>query len=217
MNISKDYILLILNCKKYRHKANIQKNTWLHKLPTNISYYHVIGDISMCNSNEYIFDEINNLLYVNSKDDYLNLPHKIITAIKAVNDTFEYKYIFKTDDDQILLKDNFFETLINILDTKKNDYGGFNINVKDHITTYWTVHPELPRDLFLKGTIYCNGRFYLLSNRVIQELLTHADKIKKLILEDHSIGLYIDNKFKKNILNINTNNIFIDMDKLNLI
>ena len=178
MNISKDYILLILNCKKYRHKANIQKNTWLHKLPTNISYYHVIGDISMCNSNEYIF---------------------------------------KTDDDQILLKDNFFETLINILDTKKNDYGGFNINVKDHITTYWTVHPELPRDLFLKGTIYCNGRFYLLSNRVIQELLTHADKIKKLILEDHSIGLYIDNKFKKNILNINTNNIFIDMDKLNLI
>jgi len=69
----------------------------------------------------------------------------------------------------------------------------------------------------LKGTIYCNGRFYLLSNRVIQELLTHADKIKKLILEDHSIGLYIDNKFKKNILNINTNNIFIDMDKLNLI
>ena len=39
-----DYILLIMNCKKYVKKALYQKSTWLKHIPPWLSYYHIIGD-----------------------------------------------------------------------------------------------------------------------------------------------------------------------------
>ena len=42
--VQQDFILLIMNCQKYREKAEAQKNTWLKELPSNIKYYHVIGN-----------------------------------------------------------------------------------------------------------------------------------------------------------------------------
>ena len=80
--IEKDYILLILNCDKYKYKAELQKKIWLNTLTNNITYFHIIGNSNIGNNNEYIFDNSNNILYVNTPDDYLSLPNKIITAIK---------------------------------------------------------------------------------------------------------------------------------------
>jgi hypothetical protein len=40
--MEQDYILLIMNCKKYHTKSLFQKNTWLKMLPNNILYYHQI-------------------------------------------------------------------------------------------------------------------------------------------------------------------------------
>ena len=34
--IQQDYIMLIMNCKKYEYKANYQKLKWLNKLPSYI-------------------------------------------------------------------------------------------------------------------------------------------------------------------------------------
>ena len=57
---------------------------------------------------------------------------------------------------------------------------------------------------------FCNGRFYFLSKKVIVDLITKKDDIKKQIIEDHGIGLYIDKEFKKTILNFDTKNTFFD-------
>ena len=65
----------------------------------------------------------------------------------------------------------------------------------------------------LKKTTYCNGRFYLLSNKLIPDLLLNTDKIKTHIIEDHAIGYYIPDKYKNNVLKINTDSIFIDFEK----
>jgi hypothetical protein len=209
----KKYILLILNCYKYRDKAIKQKETWLKIFEKNndIMYFHIIGCEKTCNekNENYVFDYENNILYTNTKDDYLSLPHKIITAMGAVNDTFDYKYIFKTDDDQKLVNLNFFNILTNCINIKHH-YGGFILNVKDHISNYYTIHNELPKKLLLRGTKYCNGRFYLLSKEAVENLLTKKISISKQIIEDHAIGLFLDDKYKENILLINSNKIFID-------
>ena len=109
--IDQKYILLILNCYKYKYKADRQIETWLKKLNSNIIYFHVIGDVEKCKNNDndsadYFFDFHNKILYTKTKDDYLSLPHKVITALEAVNNTYNYDYIFKTDDDQILIKNS---------------------------------------------------------------------------------------------------------------
>ena len=111
--IDQEYILLIMNCKKYEKKALFQKMTWLKLIPSYLKYYHVIGDTAM--ETEYEFDNENNVLKVRVADDYNSLPKKVIASYIAVNNTFNYKYIFKTDDDQILVNNQYFDLLCNLI------------------------------------------------------------------------------------------------------
>ena len=103
--IHQEFIMLIMNCKKYVKKAVFQKMTWLKQIPSYLKYYHVIGDESL--DADFKFDNETNTLYVKVADDYNSLPKKVIAAYDAVNKTFNYNYIFKTDDDQILVNNRF--------------------------------------------------------------------------------------------------------------
>ena len=206
-----EIVLLILNCYKYKEKAEMQKRTWLKTIDSNIEYFHVIGDKEKCGNNDFVFDYERRELLVNTMDDYNSLPSKVIYALDAVNSTYNYKYIFKTDDDQRLVHPEFLTELPKYLkNSQTHHYGGFIVNVEDHISKYYTVHDCLPHDLLLKKCIYCNGRFYLLSKPAIDNLLTNKAKICEHIIEDHSIGLYLDDKYKENMLYFDTRVIFND-------
>jgi hypothetical protein len=216
--LDKEVIMLIMNCKKYQWKADIQRNTWLKSVPGFIKYYHVIGDEDL--ETEYKFynndnsNEEPNILYVKTPDDYNSLPNKVITSFKAINDTFSYKYIFKTDDDQNLINTNFFEVLYNLLNAKDKPihYGGHIIEVnRPYLSEYYKLHPELPKDLPIQITKYCSGRFYFLSHKAIQNLLTKRESITKEFLEDYAIGFNLHIFFKNNMLKLNTNKVFIDI------
>jgi GR25 family glycosyltransferase involved in LPS biosynthesis len=210
--MEKPFILLIMNCYKYRDKALNQKNTWLKTLPSNIQYYHVIGDINKCDTKSFIIDEDEHILYVPTKDDYNSLPSKVITAYDVIYNNFNYKYIFKTDDDQILIKPDFFKQITEYLLIKQPIvyYGGFSMSIKRTTSTYYVEHPCLPKDLVLEETIYCNGRFYLLHQEAIANLLIKKDDISKKYFEDHSIGYYLDDKYKKNLFHLNSQDFFSD-------
>jgi len=204
------YILLIMNCKKYQKKAIFQKMTWLKKIPETLKYYHVIGEEEL--EKEYEFDDENHVLKLKVADDYNSLPKKVIQAYEAVFKTFRFEYIFKTDDDQILVKPNFFETMMKLTSNTKPKihYGGYMWDVKSHLSQYHRYHPELPPNLPLYATKYCSGRFYFLSKEVVEELFSKKDAIRNEYFEDYAIGFYMDPKFKTNILHIATNTIFKD-------
>ena len=218
--IEQEVVMLIMNCKKYEWKADIQRNTWLKNIPNFIKYYHVIGDENL--ESEYKFineNDKHNILYVKTPDDYISLPKKVITSYKAVNDTFNFKYIFKTDDDQNLINNKFFKILYNLL-TEKNPsshYGGHIVDVdKPYLSQYYRLHPELPNDIPILITKYCSGRFYFLSSKAIQNVLTKRETIRNEVLEDYAIGYNLHNYFKTTILKLNTNKIFIDIQPLAL-
>jgi hypothetical protein len=217
--IDQKYILLILNCYKYKYKAERQIETWLKKLDNknnnsnnNIIYFHVIGDVEKCKNNDanYFFDFYNKILYTKTNDDYLSLPHKVITALEAVNHTFNYDYIFKTDDDQELVDDGFFNKMMTTLSTKNYNYGGRLLNVNDHYSTYYTVHSELPKKILLRRTSYCSGRFYFLSKAAVVNLVCKKEHIKEHVIEDHAIGYYMDEHLKKNALHFLSDRFFRD-------
>ena len=87
------FCLMILNCKKYFYKRNIQRSTWLHNF-TIMPYFHIIGDTTI--QTDYIFDDENHLLTVNAPDDYISLPKKTYMAVKAIRDHYpEIQYILK--------------------------------------------------------------------------------------------------------------------------
>ena len=213
--MEQEFIMLIMNCKKYINKALIQKKTWLQNIPSYLKYYHVIGDEEL--DKEYKFDENNNILWVKTPDDYVSLPKKVICSYKAINETFKYKYIFKTDDDQMLVKPNFFDIITKVINFKKPHphYGGFNVIIKHkHLSTYYKFHPELPKNLIILPTTYCSGRFYFLSKEAIEYLISKEEIIKKEYFEDYCIGFHLDEKYKTNMINITTDSYFVDIEKI---
>jgi len=211
--LQKDFIMLIMNCKKYAKKALFQKQTWLKQIPDYLKYYHVIGDENL--EKEYAFDNENNVLWVKTPDDYNSLPKKVISAYEAVYKTFQFQYLFKTDDDQILVNPNFIDVISKIVQTKepRSHYGGFVVTIKNnHFSNYHTIHPELPKHLPLKATYYCSGRFYFLSNEAVKTLILQKILIMKEYFEDYAIGYYLDEKWKKTIMHIATNKFFTDIE-----
>lgn len=209
MVITIDYVLMILNCNQYKYKADFQKKTWLTKLPTNIIYFHVIGRPDLID--EYQFDISNNLLYVRNEDDYISLPSKTINAINAIHANYDYKYILKTDDDQMLIDSNFFNNLFNTLNINQAHYGGYIIKCKEHISIYNMIHTELPADILLKACAYSSGRFYFLSKEVVPFLLLKKQLIYTHFFEDHAIGYHLSNFPLLKILSFDTSKSFIDI------
>lgn len=208
-----EFIMLILNCKKYMKKALFQKRTWLRNIPSYLKYYHVIGDETL--ETNFKFDNDNNILWVKVADDYNSLPKKVITAYEAVYNSFNFKFLFKTDDDQILVKPQFFDIIQKLIKTMipSPHYGGYVVDVKQpYLSQYYRIHPELPKELPLYITKYCSGRFYFLSKEAIIDLINKREKIIKEYLEDYAIGFNLDNKFKMDILSISTNNFFTDIE-----
>jgi hypothetical protein len=213
--IEQDYILLVMNCMRYREKALVQKAGWLQSLPNGVSYYHVIGDPGL--SVPYLFDNEERILWVKTADDYNSLPKKVIAALCAVKTTFKFKYIFKTDDDQILQDTGFFDMLIDKLVRKptkmKAHYGGQVVDVQlPYLSQYFHIHPELPHDMIIQKTEYCSGRFYFLSPEAVTNLVSKRENIEKEYLEDYAVGLNLNPIFKKVMIPVQSDEYFKDME-----
>jgi hypothetical protein len=210
--IKQDYIMLIMNCKKYVKKAKFQKITWLPKIPYYLKFYHVIGEPEL--ESEFKFDDENQILWIKVEDDYNSLPKKVIRAYDALNKTFDYKYIFKTDDDQILVNDKFFDVVKGLISREPRiHYGGYIVDVKqNYLSQYHKIHPELPEFLPILQTKYCSGRFYFLSKQSTENLLSKRSFIEKEFLEDYAIGINLDPYYKSNMINLSTNKFFTDIE-----
>jgi len=210
--IEQEYIMLIMNCKKYVKKAKFQKMTWLPKIPSYLQYYHVIGEPEL--DTRYKFDNENKILWVKVDDDYNSLPKKVIRAYEAINETFNFKYLYKTDDDQILVNSKFLDVVKGITsNSKKIHYGGYVVDVKqNYLSQYHKIHPELPEYLPILQTKYCSGRFYFLSKQALANVVSKKNLIEKEYLEDYAIGFNLDQYYKLNITNLATNNFFTDIE-----
>lgn len=170
------YILLVTNCIQREHLATEQYNTYLsdvHKYP--IRYIRYVGD--PCLNDEWVFDEQHNLLTVRSKDDYVNLSHKLRLALKAIHSLFpDIKGVFKTDDDiQINIKN-----LYDILETHSDcDYFGKVIDGKSYCSNYlqsktyvYEIYPILKKSLIhvVDGS-YCAGGGFYISRKAINYII----------------------------------------------
>jgi len=199
----KDIILLIMNCHNYKYKAQKQLSTWLPLLSKDILYFHVLGDPLL--KEPFIIDTNNPILYVKCDDGYNSLPKKVIRAFDAIDSTYDFQYIFKTDDDQNVIDTKVFETIRDILLKKvpKVHYAGSVVPVPvAYKSEYYRIHPELPCDLIIHPTSYCSGRFYALSSEAVFNLIHKKEKIEMEFLEDYAIGLNLSPFLKKTMLNL---------------
>ena len=212
--IKQDYLLLIMNCVKYRKKALIQKSDWLQRIPSYLKYYHVIGNENM--DKDFLIDEEERVIWVKAKDDYNSLPSKVIAAFSAIQQTHSFKYIFKSDDSVLLQNDKFFDTIIGVITrmVPKVHYGGKIVNVEiPYMSKYYLLHPELPKDMIIQSTKYCTGSLYFLSSEAVTNLLSKRESVCKEYLEDYAVGLNLHPFFKKIMLPISSDKYFKELEE----
>jgi hypothetical protein len=231
--IKRKYILLILSCFKYTYKAEKQKELWVEDFMVyckhnniDMEYFYVLGTNTVTKHNkEYEFWHHSRSLHVNAADDYISLPKKVIKAYQAIHDTYEYEYIFKVDDDQLLTNFKLFSVITNTLDKvyhrkekdeeQKNynyvfDYGGQIVEVKQpYLSMSHLLHPEMPKHLPVYTTTYCSGPFYFLSRQAVNYLLKYKKKdIENEYFEDYAVGYHLHDFYKKTIMNIDRSKYF---------
>ena len=212
--IKQDYLLLIMNCVKYRKKALIQKSDWLQRIPSYLKYYHVIGNENM--DKDFLIDEEERVIWVKAKDDYNSLPSKVIAAFSAIQQTHTFKYIFKSDDSVLLQNDKFFDTIIGVITrmVPKVHYGGKIVNVEiPYMSKYYLLHPELPKDMIIQSTKYCTGSLYFLSSEAVSNLISKRESVCREYLEDYAVGLNLHPFFKKIMLPISTDKYFKELEE----
>ena len=212
--IKQDYLLLIMNCVKYRKKALVQKSDWLQRIPSYLKYYHVIGNEKM--EKDFVIDEEERVIWVKAKDDYNSLPSKVIAAFSAIQQTHTFKYIFKSDDSVLLQNDKFFDTIIGVITrmVPKVHYGGKIVNVEiPYMSKYYLLHPELPKDMIIQSTKYCTGSLYFLSSEAVTNLISKRESVCKEYLEDYAVGLNLHPFFKKIMLPISTDKYFKELEE----
>jgi hypothetical protein len=217
------YILMILCCKKYIHKMEEQMIHFKKKnVLQNMRHYYLIGDKDRFKDSdkEYLFSREAPIIYTNTEDDYLALPHKSIIGMKALYDNFNFEYLLKTDDDQRFVgPSNFLKLLDEKINKTQPDYLGLKLVTKQHPTQNWKWHDEVPREYLVgDGEVWSNGRFYGLSRRNLKDLLENKmDMIRREISEDWGIAKYQKLEYRRNFLPIVTDKIFVDMEIYNKI
>ena len=208
-----EFVVMILNCKKYNHKRMKQKK-WLSKF-TNLIYFHVIGEPTM--EEPYRFDDTEKILYVKTKDDYMSLSHKVISGMGAFAERYPFKYLLKLDDDQNLVKMSFFRLLTTALmahwdnPATRKHYGGDMAYVTEpKLSTLYKVHPEMPRNYMLLPGNYAGGCCYVVSRESVEHLLKNKNKLITHIFEDYGVGQILQITDKTKILEFNYKDYFVE-------
>lgn len=226
MSLKDDYILMILSCEKYEKERRVgQINQFLNNnsIMQGIRYFHLVGDKDKFRKNKklkYIVDEEKNIIYTNTLDDYLSLAHKTISGLKALYETFDFKYVLKTDDDQRLINPNIFSILDTVLKNKKPDYFGKLCNMEEQVEKWQPIVHK--NDGFPTGYIvgdgkpFGNGRFYGLSRRNVEDLVKNKyDLVKKEYSEDWSIAKNQKLEYRMNNMYLDNSKIFADFEVYN--
>ena len=177
---------------------------------------------------EYILN--GNILYINGEETYIpGILNKTVHAMEILTYklNIEYDFILRTNCSTVIN----FQQCINYINTLN-----INIDTKYYIGPYncltWYDHTNGIIDNTYHGTRFCGGAFILINKPLVLDIINNKDKLVYTLIDDVSIGQYIntipniieicvkDNinfNYKDNINNINFLAYFNNTNKLNRI
>jgi hypothetical protein len=169
-----DFIFLIVS------NSDVSKG-WYNNIPDNTLYIRVVGDESI--SESYQFNNTKCTLYMNMENSITMLQDNILSIIEAVNQKFDYKYIFKI---------NYNETLINA-----KSFGELLDEVNQQNYAFVGDSPDNNQtDTFV------TGKGFFLSNNTVTEIL------ERKMNDNKEISSYLDSNYKNSSIYFDANSIF---------
>jgi hypothetical protein len=183
--------ILIIYSKntKYEEMLEIQR-TYLNRFKNDdVTFYFT----QMNNEQITDLEIIDDFIFVKGEECFLNILKKTVTSMKYISEKHNFDFFIRTNISTIINIKNLKEFLVNV--PKENYYGsGIYLTLLNLAEPYGVV------DNSLFGTTFGQGTCIILSKDIVQDICDNSDKLRYDIIDDLSIGVYL-NKAKPDIIN----------------
>ncbi len=191
-------LFLIISCVAYKERRDVLKDYYAKHLRKGDKAIFVVGG-----AKKTLYNRKTDTLHLAAGDLYEDLPEKVLKAIAFAHQNFEYRYLFKVDDDVVINFDLFYPAVSNV----ESDYFGRRVpsvrGSKPSETWHFGKTSESSKYFnkpfkFNGGPTYwaCGG-IYGLSKRATSEIdaaVTNKIEFSDYIYEDHTIATILSTR-----------------------
>ena len=131
-------------------------------------------------------------IYIKGQETHLNILKKTVKSFELINKTHDYDFCIRTNISTIVDINNLNKFLNSI--PKTNIYCGGCVYLIDRLDIPFGV---VDKSFF--GKLFVQGTSIILSKDIVQSMCNKKDKINYNIIDDVSIGLFIE-EYHNNIL-----------------
>lgn len=177
-------IIGVLTCPENSHRVEGIRRTWLKLVPDHVRVVFIFGRPGVGPSLE------GDQLYLDCPEAYEKLPKKVHLFFQYCVKTFDFDYIFKTDDDSYIDMDIFLS-----FDKRGGDYIGRIQGMEDSAVTRTWHYGKCTDKSFevpYEGEYICDwarGGGYFLSRKAVEILLPKtAVSFSRELFEDKMVG-----------------------------
>lgn len=186
-------VIVVFSAPKNFERRSVIRNTWL-KTAGNYSILHffAIGTTSLNSKLRQDLESENNinhdlLILTSIREAYSKLSKKLLETFRWVTQNIYYSFILKVDDDTFVQLDKFYNAMM--LKPQKKLYWGFfdgRANVKKK--GKWAEENWYLCDLYMP---YAKGGGYVLSQDLVQYIVSSADYLLLFQNEDVTLGAWL--------------------------
>lgn len=221
--IKTDVIFLIFSSPENVDRRNAIRDTWFSERPENIYVFFAIG-LKNSNSEELLLKENvaqDDLLLLDFVDDYSTLTEKLARSITHLVENYEFKFIFKGDDDTYVRLKPFLSLLAR--QSRHKLYWGFFVgNSRVKSSGKWEENSWFLCDRYLP---YARGGGYVISQDIAKYISVNSEFLEFYQNEDVSLGVWLsalkierrhERKFNTEYKSRGCNNNYLVMHKTSL-
>lgn len=187
--------VLVLSSVDGRDRRDAIRSTWM-KLNTNASVLvrFVIGTSGLSGPQlEPLYSELEEghhdlLLLPRLQDSYTNLTRKVLYAFQWLDESVEFSYVLKVDDDSFVLLNALSSELSGRRSPKSLYWGFFDGRATPKSRGKWSEGEWFLCDRYLP---YALGGGYVLSRDLVRAISANADKLSIYNSEDVSVGVWL--------------------------
>lgn len=186
-------VILVISGANNHHQRNTIRETWMSDAPANLVLTKfVIGTNNLAeevkkNIEREQFSH-NDLLLLNGlTESYKNLTTKLMYSLQWVDQTVDYKFLLKVDDDSFVRVDQLLKEIP--LKPPERLYWGF-FDGRAHVKKAgkWAEKDWFLCDRYLP---YALGGGYVLSNDLVHYVSTNSKYLQEYLSEDVSLGAWL--------------------------
>ncbi|XP_032664442.1 beta-1,3-galactosyltransferase 6 [Odontomachus brunneus] len=189
-------VVLILSSPDNLERRGTIRKTWLVDYHATVRPLFVVGTLDILPEQRNTLlserDKFNDLLLLPKlQDSYGMLTKKVLHALKAVHEGYDFDFLLKCDDDSYVLVHKILKELDRweSKGTRRELYWGFfNGRAQVKRSGPWKETTWILCDYYLP---YALGGGYVLSYNLVKFIATNADILKLHNSEDVSVGLWL--------------------------